>query len=245
MIKSRCASFRSKGFTLIELLTVIAIVAILAGLLMPALGAARAKARAAACMSNMKNMGTAVQLYLGDHDDYFPSCYIYINGDGSSEGYYHWTAALEAGDYRGPQMDTVPPMVPPYVNDYPRKSPELVCPSHDARGWAPTNFTSTRMSDPPPGQATQTAGIDDRQAARLSYVANESIMPRKKFDTAHDEDPLETSKTNKLRQVTAGSVKKGKQTILCGEFSDSSNCIWGSSVAGGAAYKSHRPTNGL
>jgi prepilin-type N-terminal cleavage/methylation domain-containing protein/prepilin-type processing-associated H-X9-DG protein len=56
------------GFTLIELLVVIAIIAILAAILFPVFAQAREKARAIACMSNMKQLGTAEQMYMQDHD---------------------------------------------------------------------------------------------------------------------------------------------------------------------------------
>lgn len=62
-----------KGFTLIELLVVIAIIAILAAILFPVFAKAREAARASSCQSNMKQIGSAIKMYLSDWDDCFPT----------------------------------------------------------------------------------------------------------------------------------------------------------------------------
>ena len=92
-------------FTLIELLVVIAIIAILAAMLLPALAKARAKARAVSCTSNMKQLGTAMVMYVGDNDDMFPWWrwdYHRLNEGGGSNlnsGPKYWASA--AYDYCG------------------------------------------------------------------------------------------------------------------------------------------------
>jgi prepilin-type N-terminal cleavage/methylation domain-containing protein len=66
------ASWRRLAFTLIELLVVVAIIAILAAMLLPALASAREKARRSACGSGLKQIATAIEAYLGDYGSYYP-----------------------------------------------------------------------------------------------------------------------------------------------------------------------------
>jgi prepilin-type N-terminal cleavage/methylation domain-containing protein/prepilin-type processing-associated H-X9-DG protein len=88
-----------KAFTLIELLVVIAIIAILAAILFPVFAQAKAAAKATACMSNMKQMGLATQMYVNDNDDMMLFRGGWANsragntkllGPGDSSNHYKW-----------------------------------------------------------------------------------------------------------------------------------------------------------
>jgi len=62
-----------QAFTLVEMLVVIAIMAVLAGMLLPALASARRRARRANCMSNMAQIGKTLQSYINNNSEYYPS----------------------------------------------------------------------------------------------------------------------------------------------------------------------------
>src|SRR5512133_1529286 len=68
----RMSGRRRHAFTLIELLVVIAIIAILAAILFPVFAQAREQARSAACLSNLKQLGTAITMYRSDWDSRGP-----------------------------------------------------------------------------------------------------------------------------------------------------------------------------
>ena len=108
-----------RGFTLIELLVVIAIIAILAAILFPVFAQAREKARQSACLNNMKQLGTAVTLYLDNYDETYPSTRF-----PGKQYYWNWKRAVR-----------------PFV----KSNAVYLCPSND-NAWKQAEFT-TAMGD--------------------------------------------------------------------------------------------------
>ena len=116
------------GFTLIELLVVIAIIAILAAILFPVFAQAREKARAISCVSNEKQMSTALLMYAQDYDETFPlwnqAAWITDGPDGCNPNF--------DGNYQETSADLWDAKLVPYVKN---GHPEIVAPDkHDYSG---------------------------------------------------------------------------------------------------------------
>jgi len=91
---TRCAEARG-GFTLVELLVVIAVIALLAGFLLPVLSRSKASARRVKCVSNLHQLGVAAQMFWNDHDgDCFRFGPVRTNG-----GLLYWFGWID-----GPQV---------------------------------------------------------------------------------------------------------------------------------------------
>jgi prepilin-type processing-associated H-X9-DG protein len=137
---------------------------------------------------------------------------------------------------------------------FPKDSRAFVDPGHKSGGWSPTNFwlstagacTTANYNGVAADlnafgiaefQVSQNAGMVDTQAQRLSYVPNEALMPRLKT--------LNLQNGGGMTLVKVDEVARQSKTILLAEYSDNAQALKGDSTSGGAAFKTHRPTNGI
>jgi prepilin-type N-terminal cleavage/methylation domain-containing protein len=88
------SKLKARAFTLIELLVVIAIIAILAAILFPVFAQAKAAAKNAVDISNIKQLGTASALYLNDYDDTYPASHSSANNAAGAACSPIWPAAI-------------------------------------------------------------------------------------------------------------------------------------------------------
>lgn len=132
-----------KAFTLVELLVVIAVIAVLAALLLPALAKAKEESQRTACLSNLKQLGVAFQLYLDDELDHFPDQRSLKNS--LPGGFRPWTS--------WPPSDPRSGWGPSVLEDYGAHDVLWACGAapHTAAGSAPqvVQATSTATNEVP------------------------------------------------------------------------------------------------
>ncbi len=228
----RPARKRARGFTLVELLVVVAVIALLIGLLLPALGKARESGREIKCAANIRNIGQAAEMYVASSEVY-PLAYVYpssergfawrvsdqqINNPNPANGYLHWSSFLleqENGalSHEAFQCPSV------YNGGAPRTNP-----GRDTQYWE-----SWQQNDLGATRASTSELPEDRQAFRMAYAVNAAIMPRNKLDPAS---------SRQARFVRPTWIKNAARTIMATEFLDLDQ--W-QSIAVDSKSKSHRP----
>ena len=137
---------KSKAFTLIELLVVIAIIAILAAILFPVFAQAKAAAKKTQCLSNGRQIGMALIMYIGDYDDRYPQEHPSTSNPVLDDN----NAQLEAEDYGSP-FDKILPYV---ASKDSSKTQLYICPSDpDPHGLKLLDSSGNCIGQgaPPPG----------------------------------------------------------------------------------------------
>jgi general secretion pathway protein G len=130
---------RREAFTLIELLVVIAIIAILAGILFPVFARAKSAAKKTVCISNLKQIGASVAMYMGDHDGVFPHAL-----DASDKYAPQIWAAHPEFQERIPRMPMLHEALQPYM-----KSRELFrCPGDTGTRVLDSHFPQAFVTSP-------------------------------------------------------------------------------------------------
>ncbi|MGA2441442.1 MAG: type II secretion system protein [Tepidisphaeraceae bacterium] len=245
---------RSRGFTLVELLVVIGIIAVLIGILLPALSRARESANQVKCASNLRSIGQGLAQYLDDYAGFYPVSYDYFRKPSdvlniaagietppfSDAGYVHWSSFL----YGRKDLGTNYPNI--FQSTFGWEA--FQCPSIN-NGGLPAAQPSAANEDP--GQnvdhganATDDtpgpAGTPDYQAPRLAYTANEAIMGRNKFVS---NPPFQGDTVRPYHFVRASVVQHSASTILVTEFNADWHVVQGTSDEDQTqgVCKSHQP----
>jgi prepilin-type processing-associated H-X9-DG protein len=203
------------AFTLVELFVVISIIAMLTGILMPALNGARKASYAIKCAANQKSLGLAMTAYTVDYS-YYPASYLYLNSS-SGGPVVNWSDQTHSAGYRHWSY---------YLFSFGKcDKGAFECPAIKNRGLPRTN-PGEKSEDWEGGQTDQNGNvgrgqITDQQAPRMAYTANAAMIPG-------------AQRLNKF--VSAASVDRPSNVILAAEFYED----W-KALLKDREVKSHRP----
>jgi prepilin-type N-terminal cleavage/methylation domain-containing protein/prepilin-type processing-associated H-X9-DG protein len=230
---------RTRAFTLVELLVVIGIIAVLIGILLPALNKAREAANTVKCAANLRSIGQGIALYSAAFSGTLPPSNYYkgltidsVSGQLPTQpvnGYVHWSSFLY-GDKSKRGTDDA------YKSDFGWEA--FKCPSLDRGGLAPAN-TFDGNGDLP----NESPGQIDWQAPRLAYTVNEALCPRGIFVKFF----ADRGNIRVYRFVRASRVKNAAETVLATEIWGSQQAVQTNSLTGGGEQvsASRRPLNGF
>jgi prepilin-type N-terminal cleavage/methylation domain-containing protein/prepilin-type processing-associated H-X9-DG protein len=130
---------KTRGFTLVELLVVIGIIALLISILMPALSNARRQSNSLKCLSNLKQIGTAFQLYSGENKGAWP---VVVHGQGNTEFPLPAGVELRWPDLLAPYVSAAKNIKYDNMDEIRRNSVIWGCPEWiKTDEYDPTNFT--------------------------------------------------------------------------------------------------------
>ncbi|MEQ9461822.1 MAG: prepilin-type N-terminal cleavage/methylation domain-containing protein [Phycisphaeraceae bacterium] len=166
---------RGSGFTLIELLVVISIIALLIGILLPALGAARNTARGVLCLSNQRQMGIGLVIYSTDNKGYFPYL-AYADATGPTIRWWHRLVeyGVAAGSIEGGDTSsTVVCPSDPYTYEPPNDEGNV------ASSYGMNLFTSINdgLSSAGVPSGSGPDGVDDFSSGKVWFKIDSMIAP--------------------------------------------------------------------
>lgn len=194
-----------RGFTLIELLVVIAIIAILAAILFPVFARAREAARATSCKSNLKQIGTAAQLYAQDYDEMVTPSFLYY----APSANLVWWPDLVRPYVKNEPLYKCPSQAVAPCSNWRRPAglvPSVVCTSYTIPDWSSRGVGMAQI--PTPADTIQ--GVDSNSFEYWSYEQTDAPMNRTTYT------PQTAKRHSDMMNVLYydGHVKAVKQTRL-------------------------------